>query len=123
MFSDLKTHVMGVADNEKLASSDSGYQHAYAFRTPRSGTFVLQGPICSGKIQTLEDVLSFYEDRERPCPKRYKRKPRSLALKLNVDFKNINTIIEFLNTLTTITLIKDSASVPNGLPVAGRIKS
>lgn len=63
MFSDFKTHVMGVADNEKLALSDSGFQHSYAFRTPTLRNLRFTRPYMhSGKIQTLEDVLTFYED-------------------------------------------------------------
>lgn len=128
MFSDFKTHVMGVADNEKLASSDSGYQHAYAFRTPTLRNLRFTRPYMhSGKIQTLEDVLSFYEDlpgKDLPNKKVQKENLDPLALKLNVDFKNINTIIEFLNTLNDDHFDKKiPASVPSGLPVAGRIKS
>ena len=81
----------------------------------------------SGKIQTLEDVLSFYEDlpgKDLPNKKVQKENLDPLALKLNVDFKNINTIIEFLNTLNDDHFDKKiPASVPSGLPVAGRIKS
>jgi cytochrome c peroxidase len=127
MLSDFKTHVMGIADNEKLAVSDSGFQHSYAFRTPTLRNLRFTRPYMhSGKIQTLENVLTFYEDlqgKELPNKNVKREQLDPLALKLKVDFKNINPIIEFLNTLNDDHFDKEiPASVPSGLPAGGRIK-
>ena len=127
MLSDFKPHVMGVADNEKLAVSDSGFQHYYAFRTPSLRNLRFTRPYMhSGKIQTLENVLTFYEDlkgKELPNRNVNRENLDPLALKLKVDFKNISTIIEFLNTLNDEHFDKKiPATVPSGLPVGGRLK-
>lgn len=127
MFSDFKTHVLGVVDNDKLAKSDSGYQSGYAFRTPTLRNLRMTRPYMhSGKIQTLESVLTFYEDlqgKELPNKNVNRDQLDSLAKKLRVEFKNINIIIEFLNTLNDDKYDrKIPASVPSGLPVGGSIK-
>ncbi len=127
MLSDFKTHVMGVADNEKGAVPDSGFQHSFAFRTPSLRNLRFTRPYMhSGKVQTLESVLTFYEDlhgKELPNINVKREKLDPLALKLKVDFKNINAIIEFLNTLNDDHFDKKiPAAVPSGLPVGGKIK-
>lgn len=127
MLSDFKTHVMGVPDNEKLAVSDSGYQKTYAFRTPSLRNLRYTRPYMhSGKMQTLESVLTFYEDlhgKELPNKNVQRSMLDPLAVKLKLDFKNINPIIEFLGTLNDDNFDKTiPASVPSGLPVGGRIK-
>lgn len=127
MLSDFKTHVMGVADNEKLPVSDSGYQKSYAFRTPSLRNLRYTRPYMhSGKIQTLENVLGFYEDlqgKDLPNKNVQRSMLDPLALKLKVDFKNINPIVEFLGTLNDDNFDKKiPASVPSGLPVGGSIK-
>ncbi|MGC3972149.1 MAG: cytochrome-c peroxidase [Pirellulales bacterium] len=128
MFSDFKTHILGVADNDKLIQSDSGYQSTYAFRTPTLRNLRMTRPYMhSGKIQTLENVLTFYEDlqgKELPNKNVNRGQLDSLAKKLKVEFKNINIIIEFLNTLNDDKYDKRiPASVPSGLPVGGNIKN
>lgn len=127
MFSDFKPHVLGVADNEKLGFSDSGFQKTYAFRTPSLRNLRFTRPYMhSGKIQTLENVLTFYDDINGKDPLNKNVKPEqidSLARKLNVEFKNINAIIEFLNALNDEKYDrKIPQSVPSGLPVGGNIK-
>ena len=127
MLSDFKTHVMGVIDNEKLAVSDSGYQHSYAFRTPSLRNLRFTRPYMhSGKIQTLENVLNFYEDlsgKELPNTNVKRENLDTLAHKLKLAFTDINEIIEFLNTLNDDNFDKKiPASVPSGLPVGGKIK-
>ena len=126
MLSDFKPHVLGVADNEKLAVSDSGFQGSYAFRTPTLRNLRFTRPYMhSGKIQTLESVLAFYEDlqgKELPNVHLTRDKLDPLASKLNVEFRDINSIIEFLNTLNDDQYDKKiPASVPSGLPVGGNI--
>ena len=127
MLSDFKTHTMGVAENEKLGYSDSGYQRTYAFRTPTLRNLRFTRPYMhSGKVATLEDVLTFYEDihgDELPNKHVSKNDLDPLAKKVNVEFKNINLIVEFLNTLNDPKYDRVvPASVPSGLPVGGRIK-
>ena len=127
MLSDFKTHVMGVADNEKLAVSDSGYRQTYAFRTPSLRNLRYTRPYMhSGKIQTLESVLTFYEDlqgKDLPNKNVQRSMLDPLAQKLKVDFKNINAIIEFLGTLNDDNFDKEiPESVPSGLPVGGSIR-
>ncbi len=127
MLSDFKTHVMGVADNEKLAASDSGYQKTYAFRTPSLRNLRYTRPYMhSGKMQTLENVLGFYEDlqgKDLPNKNVQRSMLDPLALRLKVDFKNINPIIEFLGTLNDDNFDRRiPGSVPSGLPVGGKIK-
>lgn len=127
MLSDFKPHVLGVADNEKLGYSDSGFQKTYAFRTPSLRNLRFTRPYMhSGKIQTLENVLTFYDDinGKDPLNKNVKAEQiDSLARKLNVEFKNINAIIEFLNALNDEKYDrKIPQSVPSGLPVGGNIR-
>lgn len=128
MFSDFKTHVMGVVDNEKHAVSDSGYQHTYAFRTPSLRNLRFTRPYMhSGKMQTLEQVLNFYEDlagKDLPNTNVKREKLDTLATKLKLAFTDINEIIEFINTLNDDNFDKKiPTSVPSGLPVGGKIKS
>lgn len=127
MLSDFKTHVMGIADNEKLNVSDSGYQQTYAFRTPSLRNLRFTRPYMhSGKFQTLEEVLTFYEDlhgKELPNKKVGREKLDSLAIKLKVEYRSIKPIIEFLNTLNDEGFDKKiPTTVPSGLMVGGRLK-
>ncbi|MGN6492783.1 MAG: cytochrome-c peroxidase [Agriterribacter sp.] len=127
MLSDFKMHVLGVVDNEKLTASDSGFQGTYAFRTPTLRNLRRTRPYMhNGKIQTLESVLTFYEDlqgKELPNKNVSRKQLDTLALKLKVDFKHISAIVEFLNTLNDDNYDKQiPASVPSGLPVGGNIK-
>jgi cytochrome c peroxidase len=127
MLSDYKVHTMGVAENEKLGFSDSGYQRSYAFRTPSLRNLRFTRPYMhSGKVSTLEDVLTFYEDihgDELPNKHVNKNDLDPLAKKVNVEFKNINLIVEFLNSLNDAGYDrKIPSSVPSGLEVGGRIK-
>jgi cytochrome c peroxidase len=127
MLSDYKLHVLGVQDNEKRVVSDSGYNNSYAFRTPTLRNLRLTRPFMhSGKIQTLTDVMTFYEDlRGKPLPnqKVTQDKLDSLARLVKVEFKDIETIVDFLNTLNDGDYDKKIPDkVPSGLPVGGMIK-
>lgn len=127
MLSDFKPHVLGVADNEKLPFSDSGYQSTYAFRTPTLRNLRFTRPYMhSGKIPTVKDVLFFYEDLhgkplQNPHVARTQLDP--LAQEVKVEFKEINAIVEFLNALNDGNYDKKiPAAVPSGLPVGGLIR-
>ncbi len=126
MFSDFKTHAIGVADNENLKLSDDGFEKKYAFRTPSLRNLRFTFPYMhSGKLKTLENVLEFYEDLSggkiaNPLVKSTQIDP--LIENLKVEFKDISSIVEFLNTLNDDKIDKTiPARVPSGLKVGGNI--
>ncbi|MES2797724.1 MAG: cytochrome-c peroxidase [Bacteroidota bacterium] len=126
MFSDFKTHVIGVADNENLKFSDDGFEKKYAFRTPSLRNLRFTFPYMhSGKLKTLQNVLEFYEDLSggkiaNPLVKPAQIDP--LVENLNVEFKDISSIVEFINTLNDYKIDKTIPSrVPSGLNVGGNI--
>ncbi|MRG47444.1 cytochrome-c peroxidase [Chitinophaga sp. SYP-B3965] len=124
MLSDFKPHVLGVAENEKLPFSDSGYQSTYAFRTPTLRNLQFTRPYMhSGKIATVKDVLFFYEDLHgKPLPNQHIKRAQldPLAQEIKVEFKDINAIVEFLSTLNDDNYDKKiPLAVPSGLPVGG----
>lgn len=126
MFSDFKTHVIGVADNEKLTASDDGIDKTYAFRTPSLRNLRFTAPYMhSGKLKTLENVLEFYEDLSGKKIANDKVQPENLdtlTKQLNVNFKDISAIVDFLNTLNDANFDKTMPSkVPSGLKVGGNI--
>ncbi len=126
MFSDFKPHVLGVVENEKLTTPDSGYQKTFAFRTPTVRNLRFTRPYMhNGKIPTIENVLLFYEDLHGELPNKHLRKEQldTLAVIMKLDFKNIDNIAIFLNALNDDTYDKTiPASVPSGLPPGGNIK-
>ncbi|KIC94042.1 cytochrome-c peroxidase [Flavihumibacter solisilvae] len=126
MLSDYKTHVLGVAESELLSLPDSGFMKSFAFRTPTLRNLRFTRPYMhNGKIQTLNDVLTFYEDlpgKDLPNPHVKKEQLDTLAGMVKVKFGDINTIVEFLNTLNDEKYDrKIPESVPSGLPVGGNI--
>lgn len=126
MLSDFKPHVLGVAEHEFLPFADSGFNGSFAFRTPTLRNLRRTRPYMhNGKIQTLERVLTFYEDlqgKELPNKNLSRDQLDSLAKKIKLDFKNINAIVEFLNTLNDDEYDKKIPdAVPSGLPVGGNI--
>jgi cytochrome c peroxidase len=127
MLSDYKTHVMGVVDNEQLAVSDSGFLRSYAFRTPSLRNLRFTRPYMhNGKIKELKEVMTFYEDlpgKNVPNKNVKKEQIDTLARMLRLEFRDINTILEFLSTLNDDKYDrKIPAKVPSGLPVGGKIK-
>jgi cytochrome c peroxidase len=127
MLSDYKIHVLGVVDNEQLPVSDSGFRNSYGFRTPSLRNLRFTRPYMhNGKIKALKDVMTFYEDLPgKDVPNKNVRKDQvdTLARMLKVEFKDINTILEFLNTLNDDKYDrKIPHTVPSGLPVGGKIK-
>jgi len=126
MFSDYKTHVMGVPEQEKLRYSDSGYAKSYAFRTPSLRNLLHTYPYMhNGKLKSLENVLEFYEDLSggKQANSRLQfSQIDPLVSNLNVDFKDIAFIVEFLGALNDEPLDKSiPARVPSRLLVGGNI--
>jgi cytochrome c peroxidase len=123
MLSDYKTHVLGVADNTKNATSDAGANNAYAFRTPSLRNVALTAPYMhSGTVPTLQGVLTFY-DPGRPAPSANahvsvaQRDPLFPA-----KVTDPQAIIAFLGTLTAASFDRTvPATVPSGLAVGGNI--
>ncbi len=127
MFSDYKTHVLGVKDNANGVGTDSGFQNSFAFRTPSLRNLRFTFPYMhSGQIKTLENVLMFYEDlkgNELPNSHVSREQLDPLAKKITLEFKNIDRIVEFLNSLNDDKYDrKIPAAVPSGLAVGGNIK-
>ncbi len=61
MFSDYKTHVLGVPENGKLAAADTGADNRYAFRTPSLRNLAYTAPYMhNGTFSTLDAVINFY---------------------------------------------------------------
>ena len=126
MFSDFEPHTLAVIDNERLGYSDTGLDSTFAFRTPTLRNLRFTAPYMhNGKIKTLKQVLEFYEDLAGGKFKNSKVRPNQLdplIHDLNVNFKDISLIVEFLNTLNDPDFDKSMPeSVPSGLPVGGNI--
>jgi len=126
MFSDFKTHVMGVPDQEKLKVADDGFEKKYAFRTPSLRNLRFTYPYMhNGKLKTLENVLEFYEDLAGGKIANPNVKPSQidpLVDNLKVDFKDISFIIEFLSALNDDQFDKSvPLQVPSKLKVGGNI--
>jgi cytochrome c peroxidase len=120
MFSDFKLHTLGVPDTENRKESDSGLNGTYAFRTPTLRNLRYTAPYMhSGKFSTLEQVLEFYEDLSGGKIVNPNVKPAqmdTLIKSLNVRFKDISRIVEFLNTLNDDDFDKTVPErVPSGL--------
>ncbi|MCE7063375.1 cytochrome-c peroxidase [Dyadobacter sp. CY343] len=124
MFSDYKLHTLGVPDTDNRAESDPGINQDYAFRTPTLRNLRFTAPYMhSGKFTTLDQVLLFYEDvagGKILNPNVKAGSIDSLATHMDVNFKDISRIVEFLNTLNDDSFDKTiPATVPSGLPVVG----
>lgn len=127
MFSDFQVHTIAAPDAEKINTPDSGFQQRFAFRTPTLRNLRFTAPYMhSGKIQTLENVLTFYEDlRGKPLRTTHVQTLQldTLAKQIKLEFKDISRILEFLNTLNDPNYDREiPKSVPSGLPVGGNIR-
>jgi len=125
MFSDFKLHTLGVPDTDNRKESDSGADKKYGFRTPSLRNLRFTGPYMhSGKFATLDQVLMFYEDiagGKLPNPNVKEGQVDPLATHMDVNFKDISRIVEFLNTLNDDSFDKSiPENVPSGLPVMGK---
>ena len=125
MFSDFKTHMLGVADNAKNPTSDAGVNGSYAFRTPSLRNVALTAPYMhSGTIRDLAGVLNFYDPGGRPAPS---ANPHVSVAQRDPLFPGRVTdpqaIIAFLLSLSASSYDRNvPASVPSGLPVGGNIQ-
>lgn len=126
MFSDYKLHVLGVEDNPKLQQPDQGANNTHAFRTPTLRNLRYTDPYMhNGTLKSLENVLLFYEDlglHKSRNPAIPVSQLDTLAVATRVKFKDIQTIVEFLNTLNDDNFDrKVPERVPSGLKVGGNI--
>jgi cytochrome c peroxidase len=124
MLSDYKTHVLGVVDNEKNTTSDSGRDGTYAFRTPSLRNLAYTAPYMhSGKLANLPAVLRFYDPGPGGGPvlnAHVARSQRDPLLPTRVT--NPDAIIAFLQSLSGSGFDKAvPARVPSGLPVGGNL--
>lgn len=126
MFSDFKVHTLGLANNEKLHLVDKGFDNRFQFRTPSLRNLRFTAPFMhNGTIKTLQNVLEFYEDLSGNKIQNSNLKVDQidpLTKHLKVDFKDISSILQFLNTLNDENYDKTMPkTVPSGLPVGGNI--
>ncbi|MBC6992526.1 cytochrome-c peroxidase [Hymenobacter sp. BT491] len=125
MLSDFQPHVLGIADNGKLAASDAGVNGSYAFRTPSLRNVALTAPYMhNGTLTTLQAVLDFYDRGGRN--RRISQNPHVAARQLDPllpnGVQNTQAILAFLNALTAKSFDRTvPAAVPSGLPVGGNI--
>lgn len=128
MLSDFKVHVIAAPETDKRKDIDSGFHNSFAFRTPTLRNLRFTAPYMhSGKLASLEDVLTFYEDLRGKSLRTKHVQPENLdtlAQQIKLDFKDISRILEFLNALNDRNYDRViPGSVPSGLPVGGDIMS
>lgn len=126
MFSDYKTHVLGMIDNEKLKSVDSGENNSFAFRTPTLRNLRYTAPYMhNGKLKTLLEVLEFYEDitsGNSKNPHVASTQIDSLVKGSPLKVKDMAPIISFFNSLNSDNFDKTiPTEVPSKLDVGGNI--
>lgn len=124
MFSDYKTHVLGVVDNEKLGFTDKGFADQYAFRTPTLRNVTLTAPYMhSGKETSLANVLVFYDVIKTGDQLNPNVPVSRLDSLLRPRVTRSNDLIEFLHALTDENFDKSvPAQVPSGLSVGGKLQ-
>ncbi|TGE24976.1 cytochrome-c peroxidase [Hymenobacter aquaticus] len=126
MFSDFKTHILGIADNARHTTSDSGQDGTYAFRTPSLRNLAATAPYMhSGVLGTLPDVLRFYAPgRGGPRTSANPHVPtQSLDPLIPTRVDNPQAIVAFLLALSAGGFDTSiPAQVPSGLPVGGNIQ-
>ncbi len=124
MFSDYKTHVLGVVDNEKLGFTDKGRNDTYAFRTPTLRNVALTAPYMhSGKQPSLASVLVFYDGVTTGTQLNANVPASQLDSLLQTRVTRSNDLVEFLHALTDTSFDKSvPANVPSGLAVGGKLQ-
>lgn len=128
MFSDYKTHVLGVPENDKLPALDRGFEDRFHFRTPTLRNLRFTFPFMhNGTMKSIREILEFYQDisqgkSRNPHVPIDSIDPLARALKLKVkDFGPIENFLLSLNDENFDRTIPDT--VPSGLPVGGNISS
>ncbi|GAB3918425.1 cytochrome-c peroxidase [Larkinella terrae] len=126
MLSDFKLHTLGVPDTQNRKESDTGVNNTYAFRTPSLRNLRYTAPYMhSGKFTTLDQVMFFYEDLaggKIENPHVTASQIDTLATQMNLKFRDISGIVEFLNTLNDDGFDKTVPNrVPSGLKVSGNL--
>ena len=134
MFSDFGLRAEGVREHPSLAEPDEG-DGRFRFRTPSLRNVALTAPYMhNGVLETLEDVLRFYDERRSQNPnvanERGRRGDRDTP-RVDGRFRRVDDmsesemkdIIAFLEALTDEDFDKViPARVPSGLPVGGLIR-
>ncbi|QKG51918.1 cytochrome-c peroxidase [Hymenobacter sp. BRD67] len=124
MLSDYQLHVMGVPDNAKNVTSDTGANGTYAFRTPSLRNVALTAPYMhSGAVANLAAVLDFYDNGRDGATANPHVSARQRDLQFPNRVQNKQAIIAFLNSLTDTNYDRTvPATVPSGLVVGGNIQ-
>lgn len=137
MLSDFSLRADGVPEHPLLKVADEG-DGRFRFRTPSLRNVALTAPYMhNGTLETLEDVLRFYDRRrsENPNVADRPRRPTEIATggpsaSLDWDFRflndvtegNIQDIISFLEALTDSDFDRTiPTSVPSGLAPGGAV--
>ena len=123
MFSDFRVHVLGVEDNRKLSSSDTGVEGRYAFRTPSLRNLAFTAPYMhNGIFGTLDEVLGFYNTRTT-------RNSNIAPRDLDPLFRQVTLvggraeIVEFLRALSDDAFDRTIPDrVPSGLSPGGNVQ-
>jgi cytochrome c peroxidase len=137
MFSDFKTHVLAVPDNNRLAESDAGLDGTYAFRTASLRNLAQTAPYMhNGAFTSLNQVVNFYNRISRggrgggrggggrggdvnANVSRDQIDP--LARRLNMRGGRQNDLVAFLGALNDDSFDRTIPErVPSGLTVGGR---
>ncbi len=128
MFSDFDLHAEGVAEHPLLESADAG-DGRFRFRTPTLRNVALTAPYMhNGTLETLEDVLRFYDNGRSENPNvsnAGRRRQRDGLPRLSRSFRRVDdmneremaSIVAFLGALTDPDFDRTiPARVPSGLP-------
>lgn len=126
MFSDYKTHVLGVPDNDKLDFTDKGENGTYKFRTPTLRNLKSTAPYMhNGVFATLEKVMRFYNRVKKHDHGEFRNElvPISqLDPLLKLEIVDHQDLVRFLESLSDDNFDKQvPQSVPSGLSVGGNI--
>ncbi len=128
MFSDFKTHVLGVPENDKLVELDRGFEDRFHFRTPTLRNLRFTFPFMhNGTMRSIREILEFYQDisqgkSRNPNVPIDSIDPLARSLKLKV--KDFGPIENFLLSLNDDNFDREiPKDVPSGLSVGGNIAS
>lgn len=138
MLSDFRLHAEGVAEHPLVPTPDEGAGY-FRFRTPSLRNVALTSPYMhNGTIETLEEVLRFYDRRrsENPHVSDQPRRPTDIAngatsasldwdLRFLNDFteSDIGDMLAFFDALTDTDFDRGIPErVPSGLPPGGALE-